>query len=360
MRVLALTKYDMLAASSRQRFRQYQPALEAAGITIDYAPLLGDDHVAGLVDGRRLSKWRVVRAYAHRMATLLRASDYDALWVHYELFPYLPGLFERLVCLHHQPIIVDLDDAIFHNYDQARSPLVRLLLGRKLEPLLRAADTCCCGNAYLMHYAETFCPRSIVVPTVVDTDSYVPYPFRAERALTIGWIGSPTTYSNLRYLLPLLHEIVSRHGVRVRIIGAGTAAERDRFYGLDLVEWSEATEITDVQAMDIGVMPLVDQAFQRGKSGYKLIQYMACGLPVVASPVGVNSEIVEAGVNGFLATTIDEWQSALEQLIADAGLRQRMGNAGRHRAVERYSLQSQAPVLVDLFRSIGALNRPSK
>jgi glycosyltransferase involved in cell wall biosynthesis len=174
--------------------------------------------------------------------------------------------------------------------------------------------------------------------------------------VTIGWIGSPSTWPNVLPLLPLLTELARSHGVRVRVVGAGQAAARDRFDGLDLVDWSEAGEVGDVQAMDIGIMPLADQPFERGKSGYKLVQYLACGLPVVASPVGVNCEIVREDV-GFLATTEDEWRAALTTLIADAELRRRLGSAGRAKAESAYSLASQTPRLVEVLRSAARLHR---
>ncbi len=150
----------------------------------------------------------------------------------------------------------------------------------------------------------------------------------------------------------MLRVLAENHGVVVRAVGAGREAERDRFRDLELIEWSEANEVAEVQSFDIGIMPLQDQPFERGKCGYKLIQYMSCGLPVVASPVGVNAEIVREGFNGFLASNEDEWREALTMLITDGVLRDRMGRAGREIVVERYSLVSQAPRLVELFSSL--------
>lgn len=141
--------------------------------------------------------------------------------------------------------------------------------------------------------------------------------------------------------LPLQEELVRSHRVRIRVVGAGKAAEEDRFDGLDLVEWTEASEIAEVHAMDIGIMPLVDRPFERGKSGYKLIQYMACGLPVVASPVGVNNEIVRDGENGLLAASGGEWREALVRLLTDEALRQRMGIRGRSRVSPNTHLPSR-------------------
>ena len=352
VKLLALTKYDSMAASTRQRFMQYETALEQGGISVDYAPLFGNAHIERLTAGRRASPIAVLLAYAKRLSVLLRARQYDALWVHCELFPFWPGYMERLAVLWGKPIVYDFDDAIFHMYDASSSRVVRRLLGRKLVPLLRHASACCCGNEYLRDYAVRYCPNSIILPTVVDTELYRPRATASDGPLVIGWIGSPSTWAFVRPLLPVLRELVEEFGVVVRAVGAGDAAERDRFPGLELVAWSEASEIAAVQAMDIGIMPVTDGPFQRGKCGYKLIQYMACRLPVVGSPIGVNATIVDQGVSGYLASGDDEWRQALVELIEDGELRVSMGEAGRKRAVADFSLAGQAPRLVTLFQAV--------
>lgn len=353
MRVLALTKYGPMAAGTRQRFLQYQPALREAGFEVEFSSLLDDAHMRRLVLGRRTSPVQVAAAYTRRLGILGKARQYDLLWLQYEFFPFMPAMVEALAAdFAGKPIILDYDDAVFHRYDRnARWP-VRIAAENKLEPLLRRAAACCCGNSYVERYAAQFCPNTMLLPTVVDANLYRPAVKVGALPLTIGWIGSPSTWHNVRPILPLLREICREGGVVVRAIGAGVAAEGDRFPGLELIEWSEATEIAEVQRMDIGIMPLIDEPFERGKSGYKLIQYMACGLPVVASPVGVNSEIVIDGESGFLAADLEAWRAALMKLIADPRLRRSLGDAGRQRAEVHYSLASQAPRLVELFRSI--------
>jgi hypothetical protein len=200
----------------------------------------------------------------------------------------------------------------------------------------------------------------LIVPTAVNADKYRPRQRSPGQPITIGWIGSPSTFSYLAPLFPLLKELVASHGVRIHVVGAGARGASTSFPGLELIDWSEASEIESIQNMDIGIMPLPDELWARGKSGYKLIQYMACGLPVVASPVGVNATMVENGLNGFLAGTIEEWRGALLSLVEDGSLRQRMGSHGRRRALERYSLQSQAPRLVKLFHSLSPRAQSSR
>lgn len=355
MRIAAFTRYGRRAASTRQRFLQYFPALRAAGIEVDHHALLDDEYVESLVSGRRFWGTKVARAYGRRIEEVLSARGADLFWIYVELLPYLPAGVERSLTGSARTVY-DFDDAFFHAYDRSGNPLVRAALGNKHAKLLSSATACVCGNAYLRDYAARHCPESIILPTVVDTDKYVASRKRAAKPVTIGWIGSPSTWSGVRPILPVLRDICDRHGARFLVVGPGLVARPDVFPGMELRDWSEATEIADVQAMDIGIMPLLDLPFERGKSGYKLIQYMACEVPVAASAIGVNCEIVDHGTNGFLASSASEWEDALKRLIGDPALRRRLGKAGRQAVVEHYSLASQAPRLVELLKS--AAKRP--
>jgi glycosyltransferase involved in cell wall biosynthesis len=351
MRILALMKYGPGAAGTRQRMVLYEPYLAAHGIEVERRTLLDDDYIAGLQSGRRPDIGAIAASYARRFCDLLRARDYDLIWVYYEGFPWLPSFVETLPGRLGKPLVFDFDDAVFHRYDAHRSGAVRALLGRKFEPLLSRVDACSCGNAYLRDYARHFCANAVIIPTVVDTDRYRPrsQPRGDSEPLVVGWIGSPSNWPHVEALLPVISPTLARHGARLRIVGAGREARG--VAGIDWVEWTETGEIAEVQAMDIGIMPTPDEPFARGKCGFKLVQYMACGLPVVASPVGVNTEIVASDVNGFLADGPDQWVAHLDRLLGDAALRRRLGAAGRERVVERYSLAAQAPRVLALIRA---------
>ena len=351
MRVTAFARYGPRAASTRQRLLQYFPYLREAGVEVDCHTLLDDDYVASLATGERYSWQRIMAAYASRIREVIAARKSDLLWVYSDLFPYFPALFERLVTLRGQRIVYDLDDAFFQRYADSRNPVVRALVGCKFRKLFGRAAACCCGNSYLLEYALSCGARGIVLPTVVDTEVYRPAAeTQTDRSVTIGWIGSPTTWPQVRPYLPLLEQLCRDHDVRVRVIGAGKSAESDHFANLELIEWNETDEVAEVQKMDIGIMPLFDRPFERGKSGYKLIQYMACGLPVVASPVGANREIVSSDT-GILAANMTEWSEALSTLISDGELRKRLGWNGRKRVEAHFSLDSQAPRLINLLKS---------
>lgn len=343
IKILALTRYSSMAASTRQRFDQYIPHLERAGFEITSAPLFGDAYVASIGNAR--SKGLVARSYAARVLDLLRAATrFDAAWVQYDLFPFLPGLAERALRLGSVPYIVDYDDALFHNYDRGGAVKTRLL-GNKLAPLLTGARGCAAGNEYLATYLRRYNRNVRIIPTVVDTEHYRVVPSPNERPV-VGWIGSPSTWRYVEPILPHILPSIEAAGGRFRAVGSG----RRGVHGIvEFVDWAEDREVADVQGFDIGVMPLPDEEWARGKCGYKLIQYMACGRPTIASPVGVNRQIVDHEVNGYLASSVQEWQAALQALLESRARREAMGAHGRRIVEGSYSLQSQIQPMIDLF-----------
>lgn len=355
MRVLILPRYGPLGASSRVRMYQYLPHLRAAGIEVEVSPLFGDDYVRALYERRRA--WGdIVGGYARRIATQLSGGDFDVLWVEKEILPWLPTCAERVRGRH--AVVVDFDDAVFHRYDLHRSVLVRRLLGRRIDRVMQKADMVTAGNAYLAaHATAAGCRRVEQIPTVVDIDRY-PAPLRAMREtgqVVIGWIGSPATAHYLRPLAPVVEHLVQERGVDAVAVGA----RPDQVQGTPFrsVPWSEATEAELLATFDIGIMPLLDAPWERGKCGYKLIQYMACGIPVVASPVGVNTDIVVPGQNGWLAADEAQWGAALRGLVDDPQARFSMGAAGRALAAEWFSLQAQAPRVVELLKDVSHRER---
>lgn len=354
-KVALLTKYGNRAASTRQRFLQYRPYFEAVGFDFEEQPLLDNAYLDKLYEGGVRDTKHVVSRYIDRVSWLIWRCDADIIWLHCELLPYLPGLLERLARIPRRPVVFDFDDAIFHNYDLHPRATVRAMLGNKLQTTIGTAEMVLAGNEYLADYARSNGKRVEVVPTVVDIDHYVPAPaIRSPETPRVGWIGTPSTWAEYMVpMLPMFSTISTKLGARVTAVGA-SGQEKS---GIDIVPWSEETEVSRIQDMDIGVMPLADTPWARGKCGYKLIQYMACGLPVVASPVGVNRDIVEHGLNGFLAETSDEWRQAVETLICNPELRQRMGREGRKKVEQFYSLQVHGPRVASLLSEIAARGR---
>lgn len=349
MRVLALAKYGTRAASTRQRMLQYAPFLARHGVDLDLRPLLDNDYLDALMNGRAKSRTGVARSYIRRLGDLRTVGRYDAVWVQYDLFPYLPLLDGLLPALSRTPVVYDLDDAVFHMYDAHRLAIVRRLLGGKLKPLMRRAAVCLCGNAYLQDYVTAAGGRGIVVPTVVDTDHFRPATTRpSNQPFTVGWIGSPSTWRYVEPLLPTLLPALARIDARFLVVGAGVAARG--IAGVDAVDWTQEGEVPAIQSMDVGLMPVPDDRWERGKCGYKLIQYMACGLPVIASPVGVNATLVTPD-EGFAGRNAADWIAAIETLSRDPGMRAHMGANGRAKVVAHYSLASQEPVVLNALRA---------
>ena len=350
LRILLLSRYTRLGASSRLRFFQYLPYLEDKGFSFTIRPFFGDNYLAGLYDGK-MPVFSVLKSYIARFATILNAQRFDAIWMEAELFRWLPAWIEEALYPSVVPLVLDYDDAIFHWYEAQRFPGVSRLLGQKINRIMEKADLVIVGNDYLGSYAHSAGARRVEkVPTVVDIDRYfVPVRDRS-RSLTVGWIGTPATAKFLFRIAKVLQEIVNVFGVRIVAVGANP--QQIQGLPVEIRAWQENTEVADIQDFDIGLMPLPDEPYERGKCGYKLIQYMACVKPVVASPVGVNKEIVRHGENGFFATTTDEWIDALSRLLEDPQLRVRMGQAGRSTVESEYSLQVQAPRLEGMLRSV--------
>lgn len=351
-RLLVLSRYSRLGASSRLRTMQYRPWLEDAGFNVEYAALFDDDYLQKLYSGQK-SETHLLRYYRQRISKLRQRPKPKLAWIEYETLPWLPWIVEQALLPTSVPIVSDYDDALFHRYDLHKLPPVRWFLGRKIDQVMQHSQLVTAGNTYLADRAlHARAGHVEIVPTVVDLAQYT---VRSEPSTTpsahVGWIGTPNTWHVFgKNLYDQLNNTLGVHGARFKAVGAKLEAQSSG--ALDIVPWSEETEVSAIQSMDIGVMPLTDTPWARGKCGYKLIQYMACGLPVVASPVGVNKDIVEHGVNGFLAETDKEWRSAIETLLSDAELRRRMGAAGRKKVEESYSLQVWGPRVAQMFRRV--------
>ena len=347
MKVLLLSRYGAMGASSRVRFLQYLPYFKAQGVNVSVVPLFSDAYVRALYEGG--SRWReVVAGYMRRIGALLQVRRFDVVIVEKELFPFLPAFAERLLRVSGVPYVVDYDDALFHRYDLHSSKLVRGVLGRKIDAVMRHAVVVVAGNDYLAERARQAGARRVeLIPTVVDTHRYRPRQAPPNETPVIGWIGTPNTSRYLQPLLPVFEALQAR--MRVRVVAVGARSEDFAGTPVETLPWSEETEVESIQQFDIGIMPLPDSPWERGKCGYKLIQCMACGVPVVASPVGVNTVIVNPGKNGLLARD-DEWEEQLTTLLQDPELRRSFGAQGRKDVENWYSLEVQAPRLLNTIR----------
>lgn len=347
MKILLLSKYPRMGASSRLRALQYLPHLESEGFDITVSSLFDDEYLHNLYKQGNRSALATAQRYLKRLIVLSSCYKYDLIWIEKEIFPYLPAFAERLLRLLGKPYVVDYDDAIFHNYDLSGNPLIRRFLGRKIDTVMRYSSCVIAGNAYLAERARTAgAPLVELVPTVVDHTRYTPRHESDNERLVIGWIGSPSTQKYVVDIREALEKACTEHNARLMLVGASPQVVAE-LAGLDVevIPWSEHGEAELIRRMDIGIMPLPDGPWEKGKCGYKLIQYKACSVPVIASPVGVNVDIVSGSQSGLLACSSADWESALQQLLESAEQRAKLGSSGRQAVEETYSLQVQAPVL---------------
>jgi glycosyltransferase involved in cell wall biosynthesis/SAM-dependent methyltransferase len=349
-KVLVLTRYGRRGASSRVRFLQFLPTLSTRGMSFSVQPLLDDEYVSRLYRGKRTRAVKILAAYFRRFRTLWFARHYDLIWMEKEALPWLPAVVE-LTALRGTPYVVDFDDAWFHRYDRNSSAIIRRLLGGKIDAVMRNAAVVLAGNEYLANRARRAEAKRVEsIPSVIDLNRYaasvIPDMKRLEckTQIVIGWIGTPITVRYLASFEQAFRAISAIRPVELQVVGASAPAA---FAGLPVrsITWDEATEIEAIQSFDIGIMPLDNTEWERGKCAYKLLQVMAAGRPVVASPVGANCSIIRDGINGILAEGTNKWIEALIALIDHPEMRVTIGREALRTVKEYYTVERVLPRL---------------
>jgi glycosyltransferase involved in cell wall biosynthesis len=344
------------APGQRFRFEQYLDSLRARGIECDYSWALdGKDaqllYSAGNVARKALLTLRLL---AKRWLETLSLHRYDLVFVQREAM-FLGGpVLELGAKRHHAKLVFDFDDAIWLADTSSFNQRFRFLKSpSKIPRILKAADLVLAGNSYLAEYARPFNPHVQIVPTTIDTDSYTPRARpRDDGRVCVGWSGSFSTIRDFRLSLPTLRRLRARFGDQVQFKVIGDGSFRDDALGIVGQPWKADTEVADLHEIDIGMMPLPDNDWSRGKCGLKGLQYMALGIPTLMSPVGVNAEIIDPGKNGFLPRTDEEWEQALARLIEAPALRAEIGAAGRRRVVEHYSVRAWRDRYCDMLSAL--------
>ena len=350
----------------RFRFEQYLPYLEKHGFECHLSPLLRDRYEDEVFysRGRYVGKARIfLNSVRLRTRDWLRLDDYDIVFIYREALMTRHTMFERLFRQAGPRIIFDFDDAIWLPAVSPENQALRWLKDPgKTRRLLSWSDMVFAGNRYLADYASRFCDTVRIVPTTVDTAVFRPREPDgfADGVVEIGWTGSPSTIEHLRFRLPALRRLREKYGSRVRFKVIGDGRFRDEALGIVGLPWRRETELIDLSTMDIGIMPLPDDEWTRGKCGFKGLTYMALGIPAMLSPVGVNTDIVQDDVNGMLAGSEDEWVDKLSLLIERPDVRRRLGTAGRETVVAHYSVCSQRDKYVEYFNEVLALPRRAR
>jgi len=350
IKVLALSPIPEEGAGCRFRVSQYLPYLRDAGFDVTVSPFYSREYFAFVYrPGNYVRKAAGLASLTlRRINELFSIREYDLVFLYREAIPIFSPFIERSIARMGIPIVYDFDDAIFlPAVSEANKAVSFLKSPDKVSEILKLSQQVTVGNEFLAGYARQFNSHVTVIPTAVDTNRFVPRsdaPPADGRKLVVGWIGSPTTFQYLESLKEVLAAVSVKHPFTLKVSGAG----RDvNFPGVDVqvVPWSMADEVSLFNTCDIGVYPLTDDDWSRGKCGFKAIQCMACGVPVVAAAVGVNREIIQHGVNSMLASNPREWIDGLGMLLSNPELRRTMAIAGRQTIEERYSLRVTAPQL---------------
>ena len=354
LKVLAWVPYPTgRVPGQRYRIEQWEPWLRREGLVVRFAPFLSPGGLDVLHrPGRQLVKVReVLRGYVRRLRQRAQLQTHDVIYLYREAALLAPAWLERRL-LAGRPVVYDFDDAIYLPAASAANAWARCLRGRtKTVTLCRLARHVTVGNDVLARFAHPWASALSVVPSTIDTEQYRQSPRRPGPRPVVGWTGSVTTLPYLEALAPALRQLRSEVDFELRVIGG-----EPRLPGVDVrsVPWAAETETQDLQPLDVGLMPLPEDDWARGKCGMKALQYMALGIPPVVSPVGVNATLVQDGVNGLHARGEQEWVAALRRLLADADLRRRLGSAARRTVEASYSAAVQAPRMARILKEAAA------
>ncbi len=343
--------------SQRFRMEQYFPYLQQEGFTCDYSWFINErDDELFYSKGHLASKFLLLlKAVRVRLRDLMQAKKYDIVFVQREAFMTGTAFFEKRFSRSGARLVYDFDDAIWlQDTSAANQNLSWLKRPSKTTEIIKAAGLVIAGNSFLADYAKAFNTNVAVIPTVVDTEVFKPgVKVKAATApVCIGWTGSSSTIRHFQMLLPVFKKLKEQYKeqIVIRLIGDKRSILNETW--IEQVSWNAADEVEALREFDIGVMPLPEDTWSKGKCGFKAIQYMSLAIPSVVSPVGVNTEIIQHGINGMYAKDEETWILILSKLIESAELRKVIGDAGRKTIMQGYSVQSQLPKLVSALRSI--------
>ncbi|MCA9410970.1 MAG: glycosyltransferase family 4 protein [Candidatus Omnitrophica bacterium] len=354
MKIAFYTKYDRMGASSRYRTYQFLEKYWEAGIETRTFHLFPSLYLEELYGGLPFSASRR-ELFAKRHHDLERIREFDLVVIEKELFPFIPAFMEKKYFEGAKKLLLDYDDAIFVKYQKHPNLLVRLLMRHKLDQLMALSDGVIGGNRFLCEYADRFAPRTWLVPTSVDVDKYIPHDQDHEGLISIGWIGTPITAKYLEIVRRPMERLAQVVPLRFIVIGAPAPD----WHGVQAQshQWSEEDEAKLIRWMDIGIMPLEDTLWEKGKCGLKLLQYMAGNVIPVGSDVGANRDILEQGVDGFLCKTEEDWFETLKDLAENQQKRVQVAEAASRKVRQEYSIEVAAAKLIEIFREVTGISQ---
>lgn len=339
----------------RFRFEQFIEYFEANNYQITYSYIVNawDDKVLYAKGKYLLKLWIAFKAIIIRTYDWLRCKQFDVIVIYREANFLGNIFFEKRFAASKIPVVFDFDDAIWLNdVSDGNSNLKWLKRPEKTADIVALSKVVTAGNAYLANYAKNYNSNVLVVPTSVNTEYHNIKERQKNGAVCIGWTGSSTTLKHFQEALPFLKKIKEKYGDKVTFKVIVDINFNMPELGIKSTTWTKETEIEELNKIDIGIMPLPDDKWSKGKCGFKGIQYMALGKPTIMSPVGVNTEIICDGENGFLAISNSDWVDKLSKLIESQSLRELLGNAGRQTIISSYSVFTQQKVLLNVFNEL--------
>jgi glycosyltransferase involved in cell wall biosynthesis len=353
MNILFLTPYPIEGPSSRFRVWQYLPYFEKAGHRCRVSSFLDVQSYGKFYKkGHWFTKSKIlIRGLARRLMLLPYVPYYQVVVVQREVFPFGPPLFERVIKLLNRNIVFDFDDAVYHpQTSEGNKAFLFLKSVNKPRRVIKFSSLVIAGNRILAKYAKIVNSRVEIIPTPIDVAYYHPRQgHNSRRQVVIGWIGSRTSAPFLFEVEEALRIVKSRFAEKVKIVVIGGDTFRFQNLEAEYREWRLDEELQALQTFDIGLMPLPDNEWTRGKCGFKALEYMSMGIPAICSAVGVNRDIITHGVNGYLIESEGEWAPILTNLIQNSGLRNKIGRAAKQYVQKHYSLNQWADRYLQLL-----------
>lgn len=348
--------------SQRYRFEQYLNFFKANGFDWELSEIITQkDDAIFYHPGNYFKKaFILLKSIFIRLNDLRRAKQFDVIFIQREALLLGSSFFEKQFYKRNK-VIFDFDDSIWLLDTSPENKKFEFLKNpAKTKINIAHAHTVIAGNAYLANYARQFNKNVVIIPTTIDTDFHKPAtsPFLGRdsggevRKIVIGWSGSISTIKHFENSIPFLKTIIAKYPNKIEIHVIGQASYTNPEINIISKSWSAETEVDDLNCFDIGIMTLPNDEWARGKCGLKGLSYMACGIPTIMSPVGVNKDIIQHGINGFLATTEQEWVDCISKLIESTELRQQIGEEGRATIVKNYSVNANKHQYLEVLNSV--------
>ena len=353
-KVVFFTKYTMKGPNSRYRSYQYKSYFEK-DFQVEYFPFFNDLYLELLFKNKKTNKIILFRCLIKRILDVLKVIGKKKLIViEYELIPFFPSIFECIFNLFNVKYILDFDDAIFHNYDNSNNFLIRFLFKNKIRNISKNAAHIITGSPYLTSYFKKFNSHVSEIPTSINFSEYKKHnEYHLNSRIIIGWLGSKTTSHNLLLVKNVINTIKYKYpNIIFKFCGFDESFKRHfNMNNIELIEWSPTNELIFLNQINIGIMPLYDDLFNRGKCGFKLIQYMAMGKPTISSPLVANVKI-DRGNGNLFAVSENDWVNCICLIISNLDKYDKIGIQNSRTIAENYSIEINYHKYINIFNQI--------